>query len=141
MPFNKGYNNNNNNNIYIYICIYMYNFTVIIFVRWRLLMRPLRNSKAIRKLRYVLQLSNKTKWKWHDLNQRKKTFFLKLISKILFEFYFYSKKLLINNGWITEHHYWLVLIIEHNIIYTRRVKGLNPGFISKVGWVWSSGWT
>ena len=21
------------------------------------------------------------------------------------------------------------------------VKGLNPGVISKVGWVWSSGWT
>ena len=65
--------------------------------------------------------------------KEKKTFFLKLISKILFEFYFYNNNLLINNGWITEHHHWLVLIIEHNIIYIRCVKGLNPGFISKVG--------
>ena len=29
------------------------------------------------------------------------------------------------------------LVKNNNII----VKGLNPGVISKVGWVWSSGWT
>ena len=40
-----------NSNSAIYIYIYIYNFTVIIFVRWRLLMSPLRNSKAIWKLR------------------------------------------------------------------------------------------
>ena len=31
----------------------------------------------------------------------------------------------------------VVIIINIIII----VKGLNPGVISKVGWVWSSGWT
>ena len=29
----------------------------------------------------------------------------------------------------------------NDVVHRKTVKGLNPGVISKVGWVWSSGWT